>query len=300
MFFFGGVYIIKFLLRKKPYYLVLNYHNFSKYNNYKIKRGNILETSYNANFEKQVKFLKKHFTFLYPDEFFKGQPKKGLNILITFDDGYKDNYDIAFPILKKYNAKAVFFVVGGILDKQDFLLHDKIRYLVSNGIIDESYNSVPTMLYEGKQNYDKDLVDFIDGEFNENKPQNRMMMNTNEVTALLHDGFEVGNHTMNHKGLSFLDYEEQFEEVNNCEIFLESKFSKSRLRTIAFPNGLHNEITIKILKEIGILYGFTIIPGINSKEINPYTIKRIGVNASDSIGVLSLKIFVQVLKKIFK
>ena len=33
---FGGVYLLKYIFRKKPYYMVFNYHNFSKYNNYKI------------------------------------------------------------------------------------------------------------------------------------------------------------------------------------------------------------------------------------------------------------------------
>ena len=78
--FLGGVYVIKYILRKKPYYIVLNYHNFSKYNNYKIKRGNILETDYSDNFDRQIFFLKKHFSFLYPSEFFKGKPENGLNI----------------------------------------------------------------------------------------------------------------------------------------------------------------------------------------------------------------------------
>lgn len=296
----GGVHIIKFLLRKKPYYLVLNYHNFSKYNNYKIKRGNILETGYGENFEKQVKFLKRHFTFLYPEEFYKGQPKNGLNVLITFDDGYKDNYDIAFPILKKHQGKAVFFVVASIIENQSFLLHDKIRYLVNISEISESYNLVPTKLYEGKQNYDKNLIDFIDAKFNQNKPQARMMMNAEEVASLIDAGFGVGNHTLNHKGLSFLNYDEQFKEISGCENFLKMKFPQTRLKTIAFPNGLYNEKTIRILTDIGFLYGFTIIPGINSKVNNPYTLKRIGVNASDSVGVLNLKIAIQVLKKILR
>ena len=79
----GGIFMIKYAFRKAPYYLVLNYHNFSLYNNYNVKRGSILETGYAINFENQVRFLKKHFTFLYPEEFFESEPENGLNILIS-------------------------------------------------------------------------------------------------------------------------------------------------------------------------------------------------------------------------
>ena len=51
-YYFGGVFILKFILRKKNVLYVLNYHNFSKYNNFKICRGSALETGYAKNFEK--------------------------------------------------------------------------------------------------------------------------------------------------------------------------------------------------------------------------------------------------------
>src|SRR5690606_2216702 len=84
---FGGVQLLKKSTNGKALLVVLNYHNFSKYNNYKIKRGSLLETGFSVGFEKQIKFLKKHFKFSYPEEFQKNNCD--INILITFDDGYK-------------------------------------------------------------------------------------------------------------------------------------------------------------------------------------------------------------------
>ncbi len=68
-------------------------------------------------FEKELKLLK---TFGYEtmtlDEFYcwkKGKcDKKHKSVLITFDDGYTNNYDYAFPLLKKYGMDAVVFSVG--------------------------------------------------------------------------------------------------------------------------------------------------------------------------------------------
>ena len=68
-------------------------------------------------FEEQLKYLKKHnYTTLSLDEFYayyKGKqkiPRK--SVLITMDDGYQSNYDLAFPLLKKYNMKATVFYIG--------------------------------------------------------------------------------------------------------------------------------------------------------------------------------------------
>ncbi len=73
-------------------------------------------------FEFHIKVFKKFFYILSWEEFkayLRGEffpPKKG--VLITFDDGYADNYVYAYPILKKYNARAVLFITASrILDK---------------------------------------------------------------------------------------------------------------------------------------------------------------------------------------
>lgn len=287
MFFFGGVYIIKFLLRKKPYYLVLNYHNFSKYNNYKIKRGNILETGYGENFEKQVKFLKRHFTFLYPEEFYKGQPKNGLNVLITFDDGYKDNYDIAFPILKRQDAKVIFFIVTNVIGTNDWLTHDKLRLLVEKKY--KRGKEVEAALKKMNQGHSietwiKQNVNLIE------TPEQRLMMNWKEVEEIDKYGFKIAPHTHQHFILSFLDYTRQEVEIQTSIKTLESKLKK-KCNYFAYPNGLYNADSLNVLNKSAIQYGFTTQPGFNAQEIAPLELKRIGVNASDSIGVLLLKLY---------
>lgn len=71
-----------------------------------------------SQFEKQMKFLKDEnyttLTTLELQHFIDGKisvPEK--SVLLTFDDGFKDNYEIVYPILKKYNFKATNFLVTG-------------------------------------------------------------------------------------------------------------------------------------------------------------------------------------------
>lgn len=82
--------------------------------------------TYPRKFEKQISYLKKKgFEFYTAGELIdfyleRGEfPKK--SVVVTFDDGWKDNYTNAFPILKKYGAKATIFLVpscvGKITDK---------------------------------------------------------------------------------------------------------------------------------------------------------------------------------------
>lgn len=282
---FGGLYLLKYLCRKQEAYFVFNYHNFSKYNNYKIRRGNILETGYAKQFDKQIKFFKKNFVFKYPAEFFT-QRSKGISVLITFDDGYKDNYDIALPILTKHNAKAIFFVVSKFINTNDFLLHDKVRYLVQNKIIDKKFEDLPKQINKGIDCYSPETIKWINEQFKVNDPSERRMMNLEELNRILEKGFKIGNHTASHSGLAFLTYEEQYEEIDGCNEKLQIEGLNDFL---AFPNGLFNNDTIKLCKELNVKYAFTTNRGLNKLTSEQFLLNRLGLNSSDSVNVLLLK-----------
>lgn len=79
------------------------------------------------DFDRQMKYLRdNNYT---PIDF--GQLKDAQNInkpvIITFDDGYEDNYTKAYPILKKYNMKATIFVISGYINKKWYLKASQIK-----------------------------------------------------------------------------------------------------------------------------------------------------------------------------
>ena len=71
-------------------------------------------------FENQLRYLSKTYTFLSLDTLVryikKNRQLPNKVAVITFDDGYKDNYTYAFPILKKYNVPATIFLTTGYLN----------------------------------------------------------------------------------------------------------------------------------------------------------------------------------------
>ena len=105
---------------------VLTYHDFSK------KRTNDEMTKNIDDFEKEMKFLKKHnYKTIKLDELECFMEKKCTlprkSVLITMDDGWKSQFELALPILKKYNFNATIFHIGkysnqksdNYIDKED-------------------------------------------------------------------------------------------------------------------------------------------------------------------------------------
>jgi len=292
--FVPGLIYLKFRYNNKKVLTVLNYHNFSRYNNYKVLRGNILQTGYFKNFEIQINFLKNNFDFIYPNEFFDNQCKNGVNVLITFDDGYKDNYDYAFPIIKKHSAKCIFFIVTEYIGSNNWLWHDKVRYLITKNKIEKDTAEGTLKRMNRGEKVSSVFKAEVDS-FSKNESLPPIMMNWQNLKEIKNSGLRIGAHTVNHKILPFLKKQDQEEEINlsidrlNKELIINSN-------EFAYPNGLFNEITINILKKNKIDYAFTTINGVNNQAQNKLELKRIGVNSSDSIFILVLKICINTLK----
>ena len=97
------------------------------------------------DFDWQMKYLVDHgYHTISPDELYAFLEGKGTlpdrPVLITFDDGYVDNYTNAYPILKKYNLKATIFIVTGFVsERKGYLTWDQLREMEQHGITAQSH-----------------------------------------------------------------------------------------------------------------------------------------------------------------
>lgn len=86
--------------------------------------------------EENILFYKKYgFEFLYEEEFFKADAPA---VILTFDDGYKDNYEYLFPLLKKHNVKASINLIGNKLvceNEPRYLNLDEIKEMADSGLV---------------------------------------------------------------------------------------------------------------------------------------------------------------------
>lgn len=90
----------------------------------------------NEEFEEDVKYFSENgYTFLKASEMWDADPN-AKNIVLTSDDGYDNFYECVFPILKKYNAKAVVFVIASRIDKDGYLKSWQIKEMDESGLVE--------------------------------------------------------------------------------------------------------------------------------------------------------------------
>ncbi|MBQ3971791.1 MAG: polysaccharide deacetylase family protein, partial [Selenomonadaceae bacterium] len=117
--------------------MVLNYH--------KVDDLDISLSVRPKDFDDQMRYLKENgYHTITPDEFYEslaGNFELPENpVLITFDDGYEDNYRNAYPILRKYDFKATIFVISSFLGtKEHYFTWDQAREMAENGISIQSH-----------------------------------------------------------------------------------------------------------------------------------------------------------------
>jgi len=94
-------------------------------------------------FSQQMEFLfKKKYKIISLDElvrFIKENKRPKKIVVITFDDGYENNYTNAYPILKKYNFKATVFMIINKIGERDYLTKEQLKELEKNKISIESH-----------------------------------------------------------------------------------------------------------------------------------------------------------------
>lgn len=111
--------------------------------------------------EEEFNYLKENgYTTLFSDEYEKAY-EIFRPVILTFDDGYEDNYTMLFPLLKKYNMKATIFIVSAYIGRKDYLNEEQIKEMSDSGFVSiQSHTANHVDLSEEE-------VDSIDQEYRE-------------------------------------------------------------------------------------------------------------------------------------
>ncbi|MBL7930665.1 MAG: polysaccharide deacetylase family protein [Bacteroidia bacterium] len=212
---------------------------------------------------------------------------------ISFDDGYKDNIEVALPILEKYRVKASFYVATDCIDNQTPTWTYYLEHLFKNTQKPElniDFEYLPEgMRVKQLQDYNsriayvkklkpllknltlaqrREVVLHVSGIYNDVEKPN-VMMTWEDLKKLRQLGHQVGSHTKSHTMLGHLSDETRLIE--------ELKGSRDRIfemlgenpKTISYPNGSYNQRVTELSKEYGYLSGLAVkqdvyIPGRDS------------------------------------
>jgi peptidoglycan/xylan/chitin deacetylase (PgdA/CDA1 family) len=197
-------------------------------------------------FEAQLIFLKKFFNVVALSEAVKGLRDGNLpprSVSVTFDDGYRDNFEVAYPILRRHELKATFFVAAGYLGNgrmwNDSVIEALKRYVGDTLDLTDLGLGRFIMILQGFR-----YRPFVEREQFARRVANRcgaplpnnLMMDRSQVQQLYLNGMEIGAHTLRHPLLKVISDEQAWSEVVSGKEILEDIIC-DRVDWFAYPHG---------------------------------------------------------------
>ncbi len=213
--------------------LVLNYHRIGDPRRTKLDPGVFSATA--DGFAEQIRRIRRRHAIVTLDEaiaFVPGRDSgRGTRVLLIFDDGYLDNYETAFPILKADGATATFFLISGFVGSAKLQWWDEIawslgqakrrRFELGGSEIDLERDSVEgsrsrvLALYRAAKPEESDrlLADLREAAGAPPPPTERRFLDWDEAREMAAGGMDIGSHTVSHPILSNLPAEQQLREL---------------------------------------------------------------------------------------
>ena len=229
-------------------------------------------------------------------------------LAITFDDGYQNNYDIAFPILQEYECPATIFLTTRYVNGDDTpwfcrlniafeltgersLLWNGVTYDLSTPVRKSRANNTLHELVKKHHPYEiDDLVTDICHKLAADDCRSTQpgspysMLSIESIRAMLDSGLVAfGAHTHNHSVLCRLAPQEQQEEILRS-LQLVEKFTGQPSRTFSYPNGSYDQITVELLKSAGVTLAVSTVQGANTSTTPFLELRRYGVGSDLSIA----------------
>lgn len=295
--------IYKFISKNKI--RVLFYHRVNKYGDW---FG--IDTDV---FGRQIEYLSRNFNLISLKDFFKILNREIIvkrPLLLTFDDGYLDNYTDAYPILKKYSAPAVVFLTTDFIDNKMWIWHDIYRHIVEKTPLKEI--EVNLNGYRHKWSFEnnlekrkirrnihylykdlphseriqklRDLAKLLKVDIPEHPTDKYAPLSWDNIKEMSKNNIEFGSHTCTHEILSKLKNEDAHYELLQSKKRIEEEL-QLEVNAFAYPNGQEEDFTDEtkiLLKKSGYKLAFTTLNGLNNVTTDKFSIRRI--SAGDKFG----------------
>jgi peptidoglycan/xylan/chitin deacetylase (PgdA/CDA1 family) len=286
------------LLPEQSGLVVLNYHRIGNPENSPYSAAVFSATA--EEFEDHLRFLKKRLHLVPLDEALEivesAQRPRGTAVLLTFDDGYIDNYETAFPILSAHNAQAVFFLPTAFIGATQIPWWDTVAYIINTSRVDAFHwngqkfhlaaeGARPVIdrvmqLYKSHSTEDSGtLIARLEEACKAPRPgpSARCFMNWEEAAAMLRGGMAIGSHAKSHEILARLPAEEQARELVESKRELERRLEVP-IHALSYPVGLpdsFSESTRQAARDAGYRAAFSFYGGRNrSGAIEKYDVRR--------------------------
>lgn len=269
--------------------LVFNYHRIGEARDTVFDPG--LFSASEEEFAGQVRFLSRHFDVVGIRDLPQAlAARRGRFAMITFDDGYLDNYEAAFPILRAYGAPAVFFLATGFLDQGGVAWWDELSWMVQCSTRRElavgpwlterlslQADAKPAALarllstYKALPSRRTDLfLNAVADACGTGRCPARaaagLWMTWDNVREMHAHGMQFGGHTVSHPVLARVSSDEQLFEVIECKRRIEAEIGRP-VTAFSYPVGQPDSFddrTRESLRDAGYEFAFSYYGGLNA------------------------------------
>jgi len=294
--------------RGRPAWLtVLNYHRVNVPEAAADVDAGVIDVTPDG-FARQLRFLERHFTPIALGDLLArldGGELPPNPVLVTFDDGYRDNLDIAVPVLRRHGIRATFFIATSYVAERRLFWWDRIEWIAKH-----SRRRRFTLEYPQVRDVDLDVAGghehlrqivkdrrhldldrFLTGLAEasgapwtpavEAELVGRLVMSWDDVRALRAAGMDVGSHTRTHRVLQTLPSEVLAGELAGSKADLEAQLGEP-VQAIAYPVGgpVRDEPAIlRALEAAGYRLGFSYGTGLQPlATLDPLDVHRVAVD----------------------
>lgn len=265
---FFGYRAAHFLTRSYP--RILMYHRFSEEG----KRGhvskNMLEYQLDLLLQNTEVVPLSELVLNHNNMDYIKKRKRPISV-ITIDDGYRDFYEVLYPLLKERSLPATFFVATGFIDGTNWLWHDKLKWCIENKPENitcfswagnylefsesESVDHIWKVLVSRLLQYDGVTIDYRIKELAQTfgitipeiPPKEYAPVTWSEIREMATNDIEIGGHTENHYSLGRLPESEVEKELIKCSERIEKEIGKKPI-SFCFPNGQPQDIPNRIME----------------------------------------------------
>jgi peptidoglycan/xylan/chitin deacetylase (PgdA/CDA1 family) len=276
------------------------------------------------NFEKQIAYLAPRFQFIPLSRLVgmisEGRPLSGNYAVITFDDGWSDNFEFAFPILRAHNVPATIFLTTGYIESHRTLWFYQAVNLLNNrnlptekalAKIIKAVNNMPVgsnlaitdsvgfsssvitidRLIELMKQLDNASIYRIISELKTEVgiaedaiDSGNNMLSWKQVSEMSTGGIEFGSHGVTHSILTRLNPDEVTEELKQSKETIANRLGKE-ITLFSYPNGDYNFDIEHLVQQAGYKCAVA-TKGENSQagEIDLFALKRVGVHEDTCLG----------------
>lgn len=243
-----------------------------------------------ADFEHQVATLAKQFDVIGVNDLDTAlRDRRGRFVMLTFDDGYRDNYSVAYPILKSHGIPATFFIATGFIDQPKVPWWDEIAWMVRTSprtslaanrwiatavefddpIRERAFGKLLKVHKKLRGDATSEYLEFLaEGLETGRCPQacaNEMWMTWDMIREMRKNGMNFGGHTVDHPILANVSPEQQEREIGGCQQRLAAELGEPII-AFSYPDGKQlsfNEVTQAAVLKFGYRWAFTFLGGYN-------------------------------------